>query len=179
MSRRSWLNTVAVILVVAAGAAQADGEGRQNRQSRSPAWTGRTWISAVSPCKDFYAYANGAFEKVPIPGEYAAYGVNQEIDERNFAILKEILENSARTGGPKGSVVQRVGDFYASGMDEAAIDREGLRPLAPWLSRIQAIASPKELVAVIAQLQAQGLNVGFHFDVEIDDKDTTAHDRGL
>ena len=73
----------------------------------------------VSPCKDFYAYANGAFDKVPIPGEYAAYGVNQEIDERNFAILKEILEESARTGGPKGSVVQRVGDFYASGMDEA------------------------------------------------------------
>ena len=71
-------------------------------------------------------------------------------------------------------MVQRVGDFYASGMDEAAIDREGLRPLAPWLSRIQAIASPKELVAVIAQLQAQGLNVGFHLDVEIDDKDTTA-----
>ena len=127
----------------------------------------------VSPCKDFYAYANGAFGKVPIPGEYAAYGVNQEIDERNFAILKEILENSARTGGPKGSVVQRVGDFYASGMNEAAIDREGLRPLTPWLSRIQAITNPKELLAIIAQLQAQGLNVGFHLEVEIDDKDTT------
>ena len=128
----------------------------------------------VSPCKDFYAYANGTFDKVPISGEYAAYGVNQEIDERNFAILKEILEHSARTGGPKGSVVQHHGDFYASGMDEAAIDREGLRPLRPWLSRIQAITSPKELVAVIGQLQAWGLNVGFHLDAEIDDEDTTA-----
>ena len=97
----------------------------------------------VSPCKDFYAYANGAFEKVPIPGEYAAYGVNQEIDERNFAVLKEILETSARTGGPKGSVVQRVGDFYASGMDEAAIDREGLRPLAPWLDRFRRSRGPR------------------------------------
>ena len=71
-------------------------------------------------------------------------------------------------------MVQRVGDFYASGMDEAAIDREGLRPLKPWLNRIQAIATPKELIAVIALLQTQGLNVGFHFDVQIDDKDTTA-----
>jgi predicted metalloendopeptidase len=99
--------------------------------------------------------------------------VNQEIDERNFAILKKILENSARTGGLKGSVVQRVGDFYASGMNEAAIDREGLRPLTPWLSRIRAITNPRELLAIIAQLQAQGLNVGFHLEVEIDDKDTT------
>jgi putative endopeptidase len=127
----------------------------------------------VSPCKDFYGYANGAFEKVPIPGEYAAYGVNQKIDERNFAILQGILESSARTGGPKGSVVQRVGDFYAAGMDEALIDRAGLRPLTPWLNRIHAIESAKDLVAVIAALQAQGLNVGFRIDAEIDDKDAT------
>ena len=174
MSWRSSFSTAAIALVVASGAAATGIHATWTPPGQSPAWTGRTWTSTVSPCKDFYAYANGAFEKVPIPGEYAAYGVNQEIDERNFAILKEILENSARAGGPKGSVVQRVGDFYASGMDEAAIDREGLRPLAPWLGRIQAIASPKELMAVIAQLQVQGLNVGFHFDVEIDDKDTTA-----
>src|SRR2546423_16518 len=69
----------------------------------------------AQPCKDFYTYANGAFDKVPIPGEYAAYGVNQEIDERNFAVLKEILETAAKQGGAKGSVSQRVGDFYASG----------------------------------------------------------------
>ena len=172
MSRRSWLNTAVVILVVTAGAAQA--EEKAARTKTPITGVDRSYMDlTVSPCKDFYAYANGAFEKVPIPGEYSAYGVNQEIDERNFAILKEILENSARAGGPKGSVVQRVGDFYASGMDEAAIDREGLRPLMPWLSRIQAIASHKELVAVIAQLQALGLNVGFHLGVEIDDKDTT------
>jgi putative endopeptidase len=178
MSRRSWFNTATAILVVTAGMAQA--EEKDARTQTPITGVDRSYMDlTVSPCKDFYAYANGAFEKVPIPGEYAAYGVNQEIDERNFAILKEILENSARTGGPKGSVVQRVGDFYASGMDEAAIDREGLRPLTPWLSRISRITSPKELVAAIAQLQALGLNVGFHFDVQIDDKDTTTMIAGL
>ena len=195
MSRHRWF-TAAGFLVVAASVVQ--GENRVTKgdspifaetkigtvPENSPASataavkpiTGvdRSYMDlSVSPCKDFYSYANGAFEKVPIPGEYAAYGVNQEIDERNFAILKEILENSARMSEPQGSVVQRVGDFYASGMDEAAIDREGLQPLAAWLSRIQTIASPKELVALIAQLQVQGLNAGFDLDVEIDDKDTT------
>ena len=171
MSRHLRLSTVAAILLAAAGAAHAV---EKTAAARPAVSVDRSYMDpSVSPCKDFYAYANGAFEKVPIPGEYAAYGVNQEIDDRNFAILKESLESAARTGGPKGSVVQRVGDFYASGIDEAAIDREGLRPLGSWLSRIQAIASTKELVAVIAQLQSQGMNVGFGLDVQIDDKDTT------
>ncbi|MCE5268323.1 MAG: M13 family metallopeptidase [Planctomycetaceae bacterium] len=129
---------------------------------------------SVSPCKDFYSYANGAFDKVPIPGEYAAYGVNQEIDERNFAILKDILENAAKAVSPTGTVLQRVGDFYASGMDEANVDRQGLKPLTPWLNHIRAIASPEELVAVIAQLQSLGFNVGFQFGVDVDDKNSTA-----
>ncbi len=130
--------------------------------------------SAANPCKDFYTYANGAFDKVPIPGEYASYGVNQEIDERNFAILKTILETSAQTGGPKGSVARRVGDFYAAGMDEAGIEKAGLAPLAPWLEEIAAIDSPATLMAVIGHMQAQGLDAAFGFGVQIDDKDTTA-----
>ncbi len=70
--------------------------------------------------------------------------------------------------------MQRVGDFYASGMDEATVDREGLRPIQPLLDRISGIASVKDIIAAIAELQNQGLNVGFHFDVQIDDKDTNS-----
>ena len=129
---------------------------------------------SVSPCKDFYGYANGAFDKVAIPGEYAAYGVNQEVDERNFAILKDILETSAKSGGPPGSIAQRVGDFYAAGMDEPAIEREGLKPLAPWLQEIAAIKTTADLVTTIGHLQAQGLDAAFDFGVQVDDKDSTA-----
>ncbi len=135
----------------------------------------RTYIDpAASPCRDFYAYADGAFDKVPIPGEYASYGVNQEIDERNEAILKRILETSARTGGPKGTAAQRVGDFYASGMDEAAIGKAGLRPLAPAFAAIAAVRTPADLVAEIGRLQTQGVHAGFGFGVQVDDKDSSA-----
>jgi putative endopeptidase len=129
---------------------------------------------SASPCKDFYAYANGAFDRVPIPGEYAAYGVNQEIDERNFAILRNILETSAKNGGPKGSVAQRVGDFYAAGMDEPGIEAAGLKPLTSWLQEIAAIKTPADLVATLGHMQAQGLDAGFDFGVQIDDKDSNA-----
>ncbi|HVT72009.1 MAG TPA: M13 family metallopeptidase [Lacunisphaera sp.] len=129
---------------------------------------------SVAPCADFYDYANGAFNQVPIPGEYAAYGVNQEIDERNFAILKDILETSARTGGSPGSVAQRVGDFYAAGMDEAAVEKAGLAPLQPWLDAIAGINTPAGLQAVIGRLYADGLDTSFEFHVQVDDKDATA-----
>jgi predicted metalloendopeptidase len=130
--------------------------------------------TSVSPAKDFYDYANGAFNKVPIPGEYSGYGVNQEINERNFAILKEILESSAKTGGAPGTVVQRVGDFYGAGMDEAAIEKAGLTPLQPWLDEIAGIKTPADLQAVVARLYARGLDTCFGFGVQVDDKDTTA-----
>jgi predicted metalloendopeptidase len=170
VSLRTWNYLPLAALALAAAAAHAE-----EKPARPIVAVDRSYMDpSVSPCKDFYTYANGAFDKVPIPGEYPAYGVNQEINERNYVILKQILEESARTGGPKGSVVQRVGDFYASGMDEATINREGMRPLKPWLDRIAAISDTKELVATIAAMQAAGLNVGFHFDIQVDDKDTTS-----
>lgn len=128
----------------------------------------------ASPCADFYTYANGAFDRVEIPGEYASYGVNQEINERNFAVLKEILESAAKNRGPAGSASQRVGDFYASGMNESEIEAAGLKPLAPWFEKIAAIKSPAELVRCIGELQAAGMNIAFGFGVQVDDKASTA-----
>ena len=129
---------------------------------------------AISPVKDFYGYANGAFDRVAIPGDYAAWGVNQEINERSYTILKDILETAAKTGGAPGSVAQRVGDFYAAGMDEAAIEKAGAKSLEPWFKEIAAIKASSDLIPVMARLQARGLEAGFGFGIQIDDKDTTA-----
>ena len=130
--------------------------------------------TGTSPCKDFYGYANGAFDKVAIPGEYASYGVNQEIDQRNFITLKGILEASARRGGARGSIRQRVGDFYAAGMDETRIEEAGLSPLAPVFRAIQSINTPRELVAELGHLHTLGVHAGFTFGVQVDDKDSSA-----
>lgn len=145
----------------------------------------RAYINpAVSPGENFYDYANGAFNSVAIPGEYSSWGVNQEIDERNYVILKDILETSAKTGGPAGSIAQRVGDFYSAGMDEAAIEKAGLKPLQPWLDLIAAAKTPAEVQAVVGQLYSTGLPFCFSFYVGVDEKNTTAmtgsfYQRGL
>jgi predicted metalloendopeptidase len=131
-------------------------------------------LPATSPCNDFYGYANGAFDQVAIPGEYASYGVNQEIDERNYNILKGILESSAKRGGPRGSIAQRVGDFYASGMNEPLIQKAGLKPLKPLFDAIQAAQTPKSILAFMGRLHTLGVRAGFAFGVQVDDKDSSA-----
>lgn len=128
----------------------------------------------VDPAKDFYDYTSGAFSKQPIPGEYSAYGVNQEIDERNYAILKDILETSAKTSGPSGTIAQRVGDFYAAGMDEAAIEAAGIKPLQPYFAQIDALNSPAEIIPLLGKFYVQGTDCGFRFGATVDDKDSSA-----
>jgi len=129
---------------------------------------------SAAPCTDFYHFANGAFAKVEIPADQSAWGVNEEIDQRNDALLREILEKAAREGGPAGSIGQRLGDFYASGMDEKAIAAAGLTPVTPILADIAGIKAAGELPAAFGRLHRQGIAAGFAFDVAIDDKDSSS-----
>ena len=131
--------------------------------------------TAVKPCEDFYHYANGGWLKAHgIPADKARYGGFEEVSERNRAILKQILEEtSAKTTWAKGSIQQKVGDFFASGLDESTIEKRGLVPLRPILASIEGLKDAKQLPALLAKLHAQGLPGGFGFFVRQDAKAST------
>jgi len=95
----------------------------------------------VKPCEDFYQHAVGGWLKAnPIPADKSRWGSFEELADRNRAVLKTILEEtSAKADWPKGSVKQKVGDFFAAGMDEAAIEKAGTKPLEPWLAKIEGV----------------------------------------
>jgi putative endopeptidase len=130
--------------------------------------------AGVNPCADFYQYAVGAWEKrTAIPPEYAKYGVDQEVEARTFALLKATLEDAAGdTSALKGSEPQKVGDFFAAGMDEARIEGEGARPLEPFLVRIAAVRDRNALAAEIALLQVIGTGAAFRLEVGPDDRNS-------
>ncbi len=79
----------------------------------------RNMDTSVKPCDDFYQYADGSWIKAnPVPADKSRWGSFEELADRNRDTLKAILQEvSAKRTWPAGSIEQKVGDFYASGMD--------------------------------------------------------------
>ena len=113
---------------------------------------------SCKPCDDFWRHVNGTFlDKNPIPARYPSWGVSAMVREGNKERLRVILESAAASGNARaGSNEKKIGDFYSACIDTAAIDAAGIKPIEEQLKRIAAIASIKELVATMIDLQAAG-----------------------
>ena len=117
---------------------------------------------AVQPCDDFYAYACGRWkEQNPIPGDRASWGRFNELGERGEYILRDILEKASVASSKRTPLEQKIGDYYASCMDAAAIERKGMLPLHADLALIAKIKTTQDLTAAIAYLHHKGVNVLF------------------
>ena len=117
----------------------------------------------TSACTDFYQYANGGWLAAnPLPPAYSAWGVANVLNEKNRDVLHEILEAAAKnSAAKKGSNEQKVGDYYASCMDEAKIEAEGLKPIQGELDLVSKVTDQKSLQAEIAHLHSIGYGVLF------------------
>jgi len=126
-------------------------------------------------CTDFYQYANGGWLAAnPIPAAYSSWGVAEVLQEKNRDVLHEILDSlAANTNAAKGSAEQKVGDYYATCMDEAKIEKEGIKPLAPVFEHIAAIKDVAGLQDAIAHFHSMGLHVVFSSDSTQDFKNSS------
>ena len=127
----------------------------------------------VKPCEDFFHYASGTWlKKNPIPAAESRWGSFNELADYNNATLRAILNDAAKNAAkaPKGSNAQKVGDYYASAMDSAAIDAAGLKYLKPFLDRIAAIKDLSEMQRFLADPKAHAGSVWFNAGVSQDEK---------
>ncbi len=100
---------------------------------------------SVDPCLDFYTYSCGGWQKKnPIPPDQVSWSVYGKLYQDNLVYLRGILEQ-ASTAKDSDAVGQKIGDYYAACMDEAAVEKLGAKPLQPELSQIEALQSAKEI----------------------------------
>jgi putative endopeptidase len=127
--------------------------------------------ASADPRADFARYAFGSWQKNnPVPPDKARWGSFNELEQFNQLALKGILEAAASRPHKPGSVEQKVGDFFKSAMNTAAIDSAGLKPVEGDLARIAAIASPADLARALAALHDRGVGGFFRVRVEADEK---------
>jgi putative endopeptidase len=118
----------------------------------------------VSPREDFFRYAGGEWlRRNPIPEDQARWGIWNVASDEIYARLRTICEKAAARRAARGSAEQLVGDVWATGMDSAAINKQGLAPLKPDLDRIGEIRSVRDLIDVVAMLHRRNMLVDSFF----------------
>lgn len=144
----------------------------ESKKGEKTAFDPKQMDLSVKPGVDFYEYVNGTWMKnTVIPDDKSRYGSFDILQEENNKILKSIFEKAAsKTDAPKGSSWQKVGDFYASGMDTTAIEQLGVNPIQDNLNSIAAIANTSELQKEIALLHTIRVSPLFFVYAGQDDK---------
>ena len=125
--------------------------------------------TTVKPGDNFFLYANGAWLKTAvIPDDQSGWGSFYTLYEENLKKLKGLLEDAAKNNSAKGTTEQKLGDYYASGMDTLVIEKKGAQPLKEMLARIDAVKDYKELMNLVADMHAigQGDLVGFYVNAD-------------
>jgi putative endopeptidase len=130
---------------------------------------------SVRPQDDFFRFVNGAWlKKTEIPGDKSNYGAFGMLDDLSEQRVHAIVEAASKANDADADT-RRIGDFYASFMDEGTIEAQGLKPLAAELARIEAIRTPRDLAVAIGRMQRIGVAQPFVFYIGIDEKNSSQY----
>src|SRR6266705_2998639 len=128
---------------------------------------------SLKPSDDFFLYANGGWiKRTEIPPEYSRWGSFNQLIEHNNDALHAIAEKAAKAKSNEADA-KKVGDYYASGMDEKTIEAMRTKPLQEELAKIDNMKDRQDVLKEIGHLHLIGVNAFFNFGSGQDDKDST------
>ncbi len=129
---------------------------------------------SIDPCTNFYAYACSKWlAQNPIPADRSSWGRFNELAERGEYIVRDILEKASVDRPGRSASEQKIGDYYASCMDESAIEKAGTKPLERDFQSVAEIQSKADLAKEIVRLHREGADVLFGFDSGSDFKNAS------
>jgi len=162
--------TVSMMLVPALFS-QDKAEGAKNEDVR---FSADMLDKNIDPCNDFYAYACSKWmAQNPVPSDRPMWGRFNELAQRGEYIVRDILEKASADRPGRSPNEQKIGDYYATCMDEGAIEKAGAKPLQQDFESISAIKSKEELPQEIVRLHREGTGVLFGFDSGSDFKNAS------
>ncbi|RKQ42897.1 putative endopeptidase [Roseivirga pacifica] len=129
---------------------------------------------SLDPGDDFFRYANSIwYDTAQIPPSQAGVGAYMFMNYPQRIRLQGILDSVAQADSPVGSIGQKVGDFYASGMDTATVNQRGYEPIQPILSSIDGVNSVPALMQFVAEQAKAYNNSIIGFNIGPDDKNSS------
>ena len=181
---RFALGAIALVLLAACGKKETPPAAEAPAPVVAPAPKSGIDLSAVDSTvraqDDLYRHLNGKWlDSFPIPADKSNYGSFTKLDDDAQAQIKAIIETAAAAKGAPGSEEQKVGDFYASFMDEARLEELGIKPLEAEFAAIDAIKDKKELAASFAHLSRIGAGAPLFIYIHQDAKDATQYTADL
>jgi putative endopeptidase len=166
------LALIAPAVLTHAQASAASSASTEKKVELLPGLDKRLMDTSADACANFAQYACGNFAKLyPIPPDKSGYGSFYIVDDYTQAVLHEMLDKVAEKSAQHTPNEQKIGDFYASCMDESAIHAEGLKPLQPELDRIAALTDNNQLTDLLAHYQMINVNAFFSYGEQQDFKD--------
>ncbi len=129
----------------------------------------------ISPCSDLNGFVNSKWVAThPIPADRTRWGSFDMLREDSLNVQRKIVESAAKNAAKAapGSIEQKIGYLYASGMDEAAIDKAGYDPIKPQLVRIDGLKNSADIIGYITDSYAHGEPLLFRFSGNADFKDS-------
>src|SRR5271169_5705152 len=135
-----------ISLVVVSMAAAQTGSGSPAKAEPAlpyiPSLDVTSMDKSVDPCVDLYHYSCGGWQKKnPIPPDQTSWSVYGKLYQDNLILLRSILEQSGPAAAQRDAVAQKIGDFYASCMDETTADKRGVAAIHPQLDAIAGLKS--------------------------------------
>jgi putative endopeptidase len=131
---------------------------------------------SVQPGADFYQFADGTWVRNnPVPPDKSRWGGFGELQERNWFLIHQILDETLASEQPAGSPARKVADFFRSAMDTNRLERLAFKPIEPSLKRIDELSNSQDVLRLLADFHAHGIESCFGRSASPDAKNSSVY----